>query len=190
VSDFLQALNLLSASRYRVVAALVVLLVGYLLYGLLSRSLHSLTRQGHLPPAMEARLRAIARIIAVLATLLIAVQQIGAFDNAWAVLSALLTTVAIGFFAIWSVLSNLVCALLILIFRPFRVGDQIELIEGAAPYPQGRVVDMNLLFVSLEERRENGGVASLQIPNTLFFQKVVRRYHETHEVESRLSFFG
>jgi small-conductance mechanosensitive channel len=105
----------------------------------------------------------------------LALHVAGAFEHVFAVVTALLTTIAVGFFALWSVLSNIVCALLILVFRPFQVGDRIEVLEGSAPYPQGKVLDLNLLFVTLEERTEEGTLVQVQVPNTLFFQKVVRR---------------
>jgi small-conductance mechanosensitive channel len=153
------------------------------------RALHGVARRGRMHGAMEARLRSIVRAIFFFATVLLAIQQSGAFEHAWAVLSALVTTVAIGFFAIWSVLSNLVCALLILVFRPFRVGDWIEIVEGTVPHPSGVVGDMNLMFVTLDQKGEDGNVARVQIPNTLVFQKVIRCVPPP-ELDERESFFG
>ncbi len=159
----------------RWISSVLVLLLGYLVYRLGVRSLTGLVRNGQLRKPMAGRLRALMRMGMLAGTLLLALHQSGAFENAWAVLTALFTTVAVGFFAIWSVLSNIVCALLMVIFRPFQVGDTIEVLEGGAPFPRGRVLDMNLLFVSLEESLPDGHSAQLQIPNTLFFQKVVRK---------------
>jgi small-conductance mechanosensitive channel len=182
-------LNRLKAYDLRIAGALIVLLLGYAIYKLASRALHGVAKQGRMHRAMEARLRSIVRVIAFFATVLLAIQQSGAFEHAWAVLSALVTTVAIGFFAIWSVLSNLVCALLILVFKPFRVGDWIEIVEGNVPHPCGVVTDMTLMFVTLEEKAEDGSIVRVQIPNTLVFQKVVRCVPPP-ELEERESFFG
>lgn len=186
MSEFL---NKFQAEDLRIVGALLVLALGYVFYNVVNRALRSVARRGGMNPGMEGRLRAIVRGITFFTTVLLAVQQSGAFQHAWAVLSALVTTVAIGFFAIWSVLSNLVCALLILVFRPFRVGDWIEIIEGPSPHPQGTVADMNLMFVTLETQGGASSIIRVQIPNTLVFQKVVRCVTPP-TVEDRESFFG
>ena len=84
---------------------------------------------------------------------------------------------AIAFFAIWSVLSNLLCAVLILTVGPFRLGDVVEIVEAFdKPIVKGRVIDINLLYTTLEEVAEPVTGAIVQVPNSLFFQKAVRRW--------------
>ena len=86
----------------------------------------------------------------------------------WGVLSTILAMVAIGFVAVWSVLSNTLCTLIIMIFRPFAVGDQVEL---AGEPVKGRVIDLNFIYTTLDA----GDGTVMQVPNNLFFQKVLRR---------------
>ncbi len=172
----------------RLLDAGLVIVLGYALYWITSRSLRTMTKRGHMHLPMEQRLRGMLRLLALVVTLLLALQEAGAFKNAWAVLSAFLTAVAIGFFAIWSILSNMVCALMLLIFRPFRVGDEIELPDANSQTGlRGKVRDLNLLFVTLEEQREDDRMASIQVPNNLFFQRTVRRFDRPVRGES---FFG
>ena len=84
---------------------------------------------------------------------------------------------AVAFFAIWSVLSNLLCAVLILTVGPFRLGDVVEIVEAFdKPIVKGRVIDINLLYTTLEEVAEPVTGAIVQVPNSLFFQKAVRRW--------------
>ena len=81
---------------------------------------------------------------------------------------------AVVFFAAWSVLSNIFCTLLIFTTRPFRLHDHVELLEsGDKPGLKGQVVDINLIYTTLREEAD-GQV--LQVPNNLFFQRVVRRF--------------
>jgi small-conductance mechanosensitive channel len=96
----------------------------------------------------------------------------------WTALTGFAAVAAVAFFAIWSVLSNLFCALLIFTVGPFRIGDRVELIDSAdKPGVTGRVVAINLLYTTLEETLEDGSPGPLlQIPNSLFFQKAVRRW--------------
>ncbi|MBC6941831.1 MAG: mechanosensitive ion channel family protein [Xanthomonadales bacterium] len=91
----------------------------------------------------------------------------------WTAFTGFAAVGAIAFFAAWSVLSNLFCTLLIVIMRPFRLHDRIELLEnGDKPGLKGEVVDINMVYTSL---REDDG-ALLQVPNILFFQRITRRW--------------
>ncbi len=86
----------------------------------------------------------------------------------WAVFSTVLAMVAIGFVAVWSVLSNVSCTVIMLIARPFNIGDELEV---AGEPISGRVVDLNFVYTTLKDA--DGRL--VQIPNNLFFQKVVKR---------------
>lgn len=90
----------------------------------------------------------------------------------WTALTAILAMVAIGFIAVWSMASNTTATLLILIVRPFQIGDVIEL---QSENVKGRVVDLNFFFVTLEAEENT----TYKIPNNLFFQKVIRRVQGT-----------
>ena len=95
----------------------------------------------------------------------------------WTAFTGFATVGAVAFFAAWSVLSNLFCAFLIFTVRPFRLGDTIEVLDLAEkPGARGRVVDINLLYTSLEDSDSVTPGTLLQIPNALIFQRVVRRW--------------
>ena len=69
------------------------------------------------------------------------------------------------------------CALLIFTVRPYRVGDYIEVLDTAEKVgAKGRVVDINLLYTTLEDATAPEPGTLLQIPNSLIFQRVVRRW--------------
>lgn len=96
----------------------------------------------------------------------------------WTAFTGFATVGAVAFFAAWSVLSNLFCALLIYITRAFRVGDVVELLEsGDKPGVKGQVVDINLVYTTLLETGHADNGTSLQLPNSLFFQRALRRWH-------------
>jgi small-conductance mechanosensitive channel len=56
------------------------------------------------------------------------------------------------------------------------VGDHIELMEPSSPESSigGRVIDMNLMFATIEQQDAQGTISTVHIPNNLFFQKLVR----------------
>jgi small-conductance mechanosensitive channel len=85
----------------------------------------------------------------------------------WTVLVSAATLVGVGFLATWTMVSNITASFFIMIWRPFRLGDTVEILPESL---KGRVVDRDLMFVVL---REEAGSA-LRIPNNLFFQKMFR----------------
>lgn len=86
----------------------------------------------------------------------------------WAMLSTILGLVAIGFVAVWSILSHTSATMLILFLHPFQVGDDVEF--PGEPI-RGRVIDLNFFFTTIVDHE---GVL-YQIPNNLFFQKTIKR---------------
>ncbi|MDD5261935.1 MAG: mechanosensitive ion channel [Methylacidiphilales bacterium] len=84
------------------------------------------------------------------------------------VLSSVLALIGVAFVAFWSVLSSVTCTFLLILFRPFKMGDHVEIKgEGA----EGEVCDLNLLFTTLRAADDR----LIQVPNNLFFQKVIVR---------------
>lgn len=95
----------------------------------------------------------------------------------WTAFTGFAAVAAVAFFAAWSVLSNLFCAILIFTARPLRLGDHIEILDTAEkPGARGEVVDINLLYITLEDATAAEPGVLLQIPNSLIFQRVVRRW--------------
>lgn len=88
------------------------------------------------------------------------------FSNLWVYLSGFLTIVAVGFFAVWSILSNIVAGLLIYLLNPFKIGSVVKLQD---PLLEATVKNINVIFTELEDEE---GIFS--IPNSHFFQKPVK----------------
>jgi small-conductance mechanosensitive channel len=183
----------LTPVAHEAIAAVLVLAAALLVSRVLKRLILGLERGGSLSPRMAARLQAARRWTIVVVAALLLTQALGIFGSAWAVISAALATLALGFVAAWSVLSNATAALLILAFRPFRVGDTVELLESNGTALGGRVLDMNLMYTTLgiEPGPQSGAEMRqvLQIPNNLFFQKVVRTT-TAHASGSKAAFFS
>ncbi|MDH0863835.1 mechanosensitive ion channel family protein [Mitsuaria sp. GD03876] len=108
-----------------------------------------------------------------------ALERLGVSGSVlWTAFTGFATVGAVAFFAAWSVLSNLFCALLIYVTRAFRIGDVVELLEaGDKPGVKGRVVDINLVYTTLLESGSADNGTCLQLPNSLFFQRALRRWH-------------
>ncbi|WP_313088681.1 mechanosensitive ion channel family protein [Pseudomonas sp.] len=156
----------------------LILLVAFALQRLVARGLGRLGNRYPLPPELLLPLRGGMRWLIIGGALIMVLERLGVSATVlWTAFSGFVAVAAVAFFAIWSVLSNLLCAVLIMTVGPFRLGDLVELVESLdKPIVKGRVIDINLLYTTLQETAADGTGAVVQVPNSLFFQKVVRRW--------------
>jgi len=168
----------------------VLILLGFLIYSLLRKGLRFLFRRQYLPSSLNNVIIGAFRWLIIALVSLMILQQVGVtVAHLWAAVSAFLVLVAVGFVAVWSVLSNILCSVLLIIFAPFRIGDEIEVIEptGTGGGLRGRVTGLNILFTTLEQEVEGSDARMvLEIPNNIFFQKSIRRIIRPHDVTKPL----
>ena len=88
--------------------------------------------------------------------------------NLWLFFTSVVGLIAIGFFAVWSILSNVITGIIIIISKDFRIGDELNIQPENI---SGNIVDMSLLFLKLEDKEG----FSIHIPNNLVFQRIVRK---------------
>lgn len=155
-----------------VLGTLGLLIVGGAAILVIARVLRSVLRRVdprlHLPyDTMLLVMRFVAGALWVLLALLILQFWGVSVSGLWTFLASVGTLVGVGFLATWAMISNATANLLITIWRPFRLGQDVELLPENL---KGRVIDRNLMFTAL---REQSGTI-LQIPNNLFFQKMFR----------------
>jgi small-conductance mechanosensitive channel len=159
---------------------LFILAAGYVAQRLVGRFLTRLGERYPLPPELLLPLRGGLRWFIMGSAFVIVLGRLGVSATVlWTALSGFVAVAAVAFFAMWSVLSNLLCAVLIYTIGPFRIGDVVELVDTLdKPGVKGRVQEINLMFTTLIELPEAGG-ALVQVPNSQFFQKSVRRWRGT-----------
>jgi len=158
--------------------ALIILGGAWLLRTLLRSLVRWICERYELSPEMAVGAHRTAGFLVYAAALLLILERMGVSRaSLWTALTGFTAVAAIAFFAAWSVLSNVFCTLLILVVRPFRLHDHIELIEnGEKPGMQGRVIDVNFIYTTLQETRTDGADITLQVPNSQFFQRTIRRW--------------
>lgn len=157
---------------------ILILSAAWLLRTLLRHLIQRLCVRYQLPPELAVGARRLVSFLIFTAALLLVLERLGVSGAVlWTAFTGFAAVAAVAFFAAWSVLSNIFCALLILTTRPFRLHDHIEILEnGDKAGLKGRVVDINLIYTTVEELREDLSGTVLQIPNSLFFQRVTRRW--------------
>ena len=157
----------------------VIAVLGLVAQHLVRRSLNKLAQRQLLTEPLHVMLRGISWWAVAIFVILMVLQQLGVqVLGLWAGLLTVAGMVTIGFIAVWSVLSNILCALLLVIFSPFRIGDEIEIVEATGGSGlRGKVVNLNVLYTSLQEITDEGlRDAVTHVPNNIFFQKTIRQW--------------
>lgn len=167
-----------------VLASIITVLIAFLIYKLIAHGLNRLSKAGLIPHQLRTTITPIIKWLIVIITALLSFGYFGVSVNSfWAALSGVLVLVAIGFVAVWSILSNILCSILLVIFAPFRIGDDIEIQDPSAPIVlRGKVMGINMFFTTIEEAGHDSDSQkspSTRVPNNLFFQKYVRRWPGT-----------
>ncbi len=157
--------------------ALAIMVGTFVLNLLLGRALLLVARRTNLSaldvlPVRQV-LQWVTRLIAAILILSVLGFEIGGI---WAMLSTILGLVAIGFVAVWSLISHTTATVLILFLRPFQMGDDLEF--PGEPV-NGRAVDINFFFTTLVDHE---GMFH-QIPNNLFFSEndQASQEHASHQ---------
>ncbi len=148
---------------------ILVLIGAAVVQMLITRGLNLLADRTHLERTDLLPVGKFLKTLLYLVTAILILTVFGVnLGGLWAILSTVLAMIAIGFVAVWSLLSNVSSTVIILLFRPFAVGDELEF---AGEPVKGKVVDLNFLYTTL--RTADG--ALFQIPNNMFFQKSLKR---------------
>jgi small-conductance mechanosensitive channel len=152
-----------------IATAAVGLILTAAVYFALTRGLSMLVKRGKLSQGVVDIARRLLRWATVVAVIVLLMHAFGVLKNAWTAITAVLAMIAIGFVAVWSVLSNTLCSVILMLVRPFRIGDTIEF----PPDPlRGKVINFTMLFTILRDEEKD---ELIQVPNNIFFQRVIRR---------------
>ncbi|PTX98587.1 mechanosensitive ion channel family protein [Opitutus sp. ER46] len=161
--------DLLPTLAAAVPTALLIGAGAIFLHFALRRGLRVLTRRTSFTEADIAPVQRFLKWVIVIAALVLILGAFGLnVGGFWGVISTILAMVAIGFVAVWSVLSNTLCTVIIMLYRPFSVGDEVEFVGEQV---KGVVADLNFVYTTLDA----GDGSVMQVPNNLFFQRVIRR---------------
>jgi len=149
----------------QVVGALAVLIIGRWLAGRVrNASLRGLER-GEIDPALRPFLSGISYYVVLLVTL---IAVLGLFGIETASLIALLGGASIGLSLAWQgTLSNFAAGMMLLIFRPFKIGDYVE-VAGTA----GSVKEI-AMFSTVLATPDN---VQITVPNSSVYGTLIKNY--------------
>jgi len=151
-----------------VVPALVTIVIGIVIERVLAAVTTNLGKKRGLAPSHIHLIKLTVRwlIIVVLVIVVAGIFGVG-LQSIWVSIAAFLAMMVVGFFAVWSVLSNVLAALILLIWQPCRIGDKVTILPENL---SGKIIDLNLLFVIMES--EEGD--KIIVPNNMALQRFLK----------------
>ncbi|MDO5104358.1 mechanosensitive ion channel family protein [Capnocytophaga sp.] len=81
-------------------------------------------------------------------------------------LSSVLTVIGVAFFAQWSILSNITAGIIVFFSFPFRIGDQIKIMDKDYPI-EAEIIDIKSFYTLLKTIEGE----EILLPNNLLLQK-------------------
>jgi len=154
--------------KHLAIAALIILIAG-VVYWLLKRACVALETKKGVPQPITSLMVGIAKFGILVATVFLILEEFGIpLEKLFAFLAAVAAMVAIGFVAVWSILSNFFSTFIIKAFRPFSVGDEIEFPGETI---KGKVLSIGFYYTTVSDT--DGSM--YKIPNNTFFQKVLKQ---------------
>jgi small conductance mechanosensitive channel len=169
------ATSLLVTYGLRVLAALVILIVGLWIAGRIGNAVRrTLDRSGKVDPMLSGFLAIVSKYLILTVTVLAVISQFGVEITSLLVIFGSVG-LAVGL-ALQGTLSNVAAGVMLLIFRPFKIGEYVE-IGGHA----GTVKEVGL-FVTELATPDN---VQIIVPNGQIWGQSVKNYsfHATRRVD-------
>ncbi|MFH1061500.1 MAG: mechanosensitive ion channel domain-containing protein [Candidatus Omnitrophota bacterium] len=120
----------------------------------------------------KSRYYTLKRLISVFSVILAIGLLIGVWGinikHLWVSMTSVLALIAVAFFAVWSLVGNILAGIIIFFTEPFKINDRIEILPDNI---KGKVIAINTFFILISDEDEN----IINIPNSMVFQKFVKR---------------
>lgn len=169
----IEELRELLGNQVIVIRLLVTLLILVLNPSIRFLSKKMVRKTGLLSGKSEVRIIQITRLLAMMingSCILILLIIWGVrLQSLIVVFSTLFTIIGVAMFAQWSILSNITSGIIIFFSMPFRLGDEIEIMDKDMPVVG--IVE-NIMTFAIHIRTNEGALVVLS--NTLFLQKTLR----------------
>ena len=182
VNDFIaKALNAGIDLGGRILAALIIFIIGKFLINWANKLFATMLQKRHVDASIQSFLKSIVNITLLVMLFLVVIGKLGIELTSFAALLASVG-VAVGM-ALSGNLSNFAGGVIVLVFRPYKVGDYIEASTGAS----GTVTDIQIFHTVLTTPDNkvifapNGAMSGAVVTN--YSRKDTRRLDFTFGVE-------
>lgn len=156
----------------KIITAIVILVVGFIITRWLANLVQRRLDKLQLEPPLKTLCVRVVRLLAMVFTILVAADKMG-LPVTTAIAGISVAGVGVGL-AMQGVLSNLVAGLVIIVSKPFRVGEFIELIGV-----QGQVKTIELFSTTLL----HSDMSRVVIPNRKIVGEVLHNYGNIRQLD-------
>ena len=149
----------------------VFLTAGVIAFGFVVRAILRHVVHKRIPVPRKLQRHSLQQVFSTIVWILVIIGVISIWSvdvgNLWVFFTSVLGIVAIGFFAVWSILSNVVAGIILLLSQSIRIGDDIVILPDEI---KGKVIKINLMFTMLKGKKHE-----IHIPNNQLFQKFIKK---------------
>ena len=150
-----------------VLPALIAIVVGVIVERALAVLVSRIAKRRGLDPYHTHLLKLIVRWLIIIIVVIVVAGIFGiGVQSIWISLAAFIAMMLVGFFAAWSILSNLLAFLIIVVTRPVRVGDKVTVMPENLG---GELIDINLIYSKLRTTEDD----EIFVPNVTFLTKFI-----------------
>jgi len=129
-------------------------------------------KYGHLTLKTEARTLHVISVVNILINfsciVLLAIIWGVKPQNMLVAVSSIFAVIGVAMFAQWSMLSNITAGIILFFSTPFRIGDEIRILDKDTPI-DAMIENISTFHTYLRTKEDE----SIIIPNSLFLQKIV-----------------
>lgn len=151
-----------------IIPAIIAVVIGVVIERYLEHRISSFGKDKEILSSHVHLMKLTVRWISILIIVFVVAGIFGiALGRLWISISTILAMIVIGFVAGWSLIANILATLLVLIWRPFEVGDEITILPEDI---SGKVKDLNLFYCKL--KTEDGDL--INVPSVTFLQKFTK----------------
>ncbi|NPA23944.1 MAG: mechanosensitive ion channel [Crenarchaeota archaeon] len=143
------------------------ILGGYICIRVIDKSIEAFHIRLKIPRASIEAIRKLTKWLTILIIIFVILHVLNILKNVIAITMLVIGTLIFLAFAGWSIMGNITAGIVLMIWKPFQIGDSVEIIPENI---SGRVEDITLMFTKI--KTEQGD--SIYIPNTLLMQKVIK----------------
>ena len=150
-----------------VLPVLIAIVIGVTVERILAALISKSGKRRGLDPSHTHLIKLIARWLIVIVVVIVVAGIFGmGVQSIWISLGAFIAMMLVSFFAAWSILSNLLAFLIIVVVRPVRVGDKVAVLPE---HLAGEIIDINLIYSKLRTKEDD----EILVPNVTFITKFI-----------------
>ncbi len=175
-------MELIELYKLQILETAIVLGVLLLVNFVIRQASYRIAQKFHL--GLERR-RITTKVVNLLLLLVGAISIMGIWGldqkELFVFLTSTLTVLGVGFFATWSILSNITSGLLLYFNHPLHIGDHIKIMDKEYPV-EGTLKDISMFFMHIETIEGE----TVTIPNSVVTQKTIALKSSESNSKSKL----